>query len=383
MIDVLVDGRPIRARTTGVSRIITMLVNLMKADGRMRFHIVGVDNCADHWREPSGLSFIQGGSRIGPTAGRRLRFEQFRLRNILKELRPDVYWAAWDYGIPWAPPCPTVVTVHDLIPLRHSNRQWTWDAVAYKLNLRMALSAATQIVADSEATRDELAERCRVRRERVTVISPGVGEEFSPCRNSVDAEFEAAAPFALYVGGYAPRKNFHTLLLAFEHLSDAGTLGQLTLVATGSEEKLDAESRLLYTRLNMRGIVRFVGNVPNESLPALYRQAAVFVFPSLAEGFGFPPLEAMACGVPVVCGRVDSLAEVVGEAGHFVDVRNPGEIAAAMRKILDNPSYAARLREAGLAQAATFRWQRSAARMSAVLLEAAGGGDRQRTNRPE
>jgi len=245
------------------------------------------------------------------------------------------------------------------------------DAVAYKLSLRLALRGAAAIVADSEATREELSERCRVRRDRVTVIPPGVGDEFHAKRCVTDPDFGTDAPFALYVGGYAPRKNFLGLLLAFEHLLNTRTLGQLTLVATGSEEKLDPESRVIHARLRPRGIVRFLGNVPSDVLPALYRQAAVFVFPSVAEGFGFPPLEAMACGVPVVCGRSDSLPEVVGEAAHFVDVRNPQEIAAAITRIARDPSYAGGLRDAGVKQAAKFQWSRSAARMAEVLIDAA------------
>jgi glycosyltransferase involved in cell wall biosynthesis len=376
VIDVLVDGRPVRARTTGVARIITSLVNLMKSDGRLRFHVVGARNCAEHWPQPAGISFIHAGPRVGPKAGRRLIFEQHRLRKIIRRVRPDVYWATWDYGVPWSPPCPAVLTVHDLIPLRYSRRRWTLNDMAYKLNLRLAVAGATSIVADSEATRDELTEHCRVQRDQVTVIPPGVGEEFHSRQCLTDPDFGARAPFVLYVGGHAPRKNFHSLLLAFEHLFQCGRLGQLALVATGSEEKLAPDSRLVYSRLQPHRIVRFVGTVPNEALPALYRQATVFVFPSFAEGFGFPPLEAMACGVPVVCGRFDSLPEVVGEAAHLVDVRDPAEIAAAITRIVGDPAYAAALRQAGLVQAAKFRWSDSAARMADVLLNVARRGNR-------
>lgn len=356
---------------TGVARIITALIDHMKSDGRFRFHILGVNGAAAHWRDRSELSFIEAGSRIGPSAGRRLIFEQHRLRKIITRLGPDVYWATWDYGVPWPPPCPAVLTVHDLIPLRHAGGRWTWDALAYKLSLRLAVTGATAIVTDSEATRAELAERYQVQAHRASVVPPGVADEFHPDRRPTDPDFANGGPYALYVGGYAHRKNFHTLLLAFEHLLECDRLGPLTLAATGSEQRLDEESRLVYARLKPRGIVRFLGNVPNEALPALYRQATAFVFPSLAEGFGFPPLEAMACGVPVICGRVDSLPEVVGSAADFVDVRNPKEIGAAIARIFSDRSHAERLRAAGLNQSAKFRWSRSAARMAEVLLDTA------------
>jgi alpha-1,3-rhamnosyl/mannosyltransferase len=370
VVNVLVDGRPVRAKMTGVARIITALVEHMKRDGRLRFHILGVRGSAAHWRDQAGLSFVQAGSRIGPSAGRRLIFEQHGLRRIIAQLRPDVYWATWDYGVPWRSPCPTVLTVHDLIPLRHAAGRWTWDAVAYKLSVRLSIDGASAIVTDSEATRAELVERYRVRHDRTTVIPPGIGQEFQPDPDPADQQF-GDGPFALYVGGYAPRKNFHSLLLAIESLLQSNRLGALRLVATGSEAKLDEESRAVYARLKPHGVVRFAGNVPNEVLPSLYRQARVFIFPSLAEGFGFPPLEAMASGVPVICGQSDSLPEVVGSAAHFVDVRSPQEIAAAIARIVESPSYAEQLRSAGLDQAAKFRWSGSAARMATVLLETA------------
>jgi glycosyltransferase involved in cell wall biosynthesis len=264
--------------------------------------------------------------------------------------------------------------VHDLIPLRQAAKRWTPDAIAYRLSVRLSVHSASAIVTDSEATRDDLIEGYSVRSDRLTVIPPGIGEEFQPDRLPTDPVYGNGRRFALYVGGYAPRKNFCSLLLAFERLLESDRLGQLTILATGSEEKLDAESRAVNARLKPLGIVRFLGNVPDDELPALYRQASIFIFPSLAEGFGFPPLEAMACGVPVVCGRSDSLPEVVGNAAYCIDVRDPGEIAAAIVKILDDPLHAGRLRSAGLDQAAKFRWSRSAARMADVLLEAARRG---------
>src|SRR5687768_10282103 len=150
MVHVLVDGRPVRARTTGVARIVTSLVNHMKQDSGFHFHVVGPRGSRDYWPEPSRISFIDAGPRIGPTVGRRMTFEQYALRKIIGRLRPDVYWATWGYGVPLAPPCPAVVTVHDLIPLRHATGRWTWNDVLYKLSLRIALAGATTIVADSE-----------------------------------------------------------------------------------------------------------------------------------------------------------------------------------------------------------------------------------------
>jgi glycosyltransferase involved in cell wall biosynthesis len=373
VIDVLVDGRPVRGRTQGVGRVVTTLVNLMKTDGRFRFRVLC--NCADHWPDPSRLTFEEAGrAGNGSTPSRRFVFEQYHLRRILGRVRPDVYWATWNYGVPWSPPCTSVLTVHDLIPLRFRTWPWTWrNRLSYSLSLRLAFRGARSIVSDSAATREELALRCNVSRDRVVVIRPGVSAEFGPHARPGDPDFNIPKPFALYVGGRERRKNLEALLRAFEHGLQNGLFPDLTLALTGLDTNLDPDSRAVYERLKQRAPVRFIGHISEDALPALYRQAAMFVFPSVAEGFGFPPLEAMACGVPVVCGSADSLPEVVGEAAHVVNVRDPTAIASAMHKIVSDHVYAANLRTAGLAQAAKFRWDESAEQMATVLLAAAGG----------
>lgn len=371
VIDVVVDGRPVRERTQGVGRVVTTLVNLMKRDERLRFRIVC--NCAEHWPDPEGLSFEPAGrAGNGSTPSRRFVFEQYHLRQILGRLRPDVYWATWNYGVPWLPPCPTVLTVHDLIPLRFRTWPWTWsNRLSYALSLRLAVSEAAAIVADSDATRRELKERCAVPAERVDVVHPGVAPEFTAQTGADDADLQLPIAFALYVGGRERRKNLVTLFQAFERGVQTGMFPNLTLVLTGSDANLDADSRAVYERLRPRGLVHFTGAVSDAALPALYRRASVFVFPSIAEGFGFPPLEAMACGTPVICGRADSLPEVVGDAAIIVDVRDPNAIASAIQKILSDPGYARERREAGLAQAARFDWSFAANRMADVLVAAA------------
>src|SRR5581483_1936303 len=128
-------------------------------------------------------------------------------------------------------------------------------------------------------------------------------------------------------------------------------------------------------RLGLEGIVQFAGYISAADLPALYSAATVFAYPSLFEGFGLPPLEAMACGTPVVCSDTSSLPEVVGDAALMVDPRAADDLAGALRRLLDDVALRAELREAGLARARAFSWQRNARETLAVYHEAAAERD--------
>jgi alpha-1,3-rhamnosyl/mannosyltransferase len=178
-----------------------------------------------------------------------------------------------------------------------------------------------------------------------------------------------AGAYLLALGTLQPRKNLLTLLRAVRLLLDDGCdPGLVVLVgATGWGSTLEAEVE----RLGLTPRVRILGYLPNEALPAIYSGARAFAFPSLYEGFGLPVLEAMACGTPVVASNCSSLPEVVGEAGLLADPRRPAAFAGALRRLLAEPDLAARLREAGLARAAEFTWERCA-RETARILEEAG-----------
>lgn len=303
----------------------------------------------------------------------RLVWEQGHLRRVIRAARPDVYWAPWNCGLPWPCAVPSVLTVHDVIPLRHrgefGSRLWRWS---YRLGLGLSLRAATRIVAVSEATRQDLAARCGVDPARVTVVRHGVEPRFSPQARPDDAGFGLTGRVVLYVGGCEPRKNLATLLAAFDRLADHPRLGDVTLALTGERERLDPRAAEVLATMRHADRVQLLGYVPDERLPELYRRASVFAFPTLEEGFGFPPLEALACGVPVVASGVDSLPEVVGQAATLVDPASVEAVAAAITDVLTDPRRAAEMSRRGPEQAARFSWPEAARAMAAIFVECAG-----------
>jgi glycosyltransferase involved in cell wall biosynthesis len=265
--------------------------------------------------------------------------------------------------IPPFAPCPTVVTVHDLSFLVHP--EWFPRRQARIMRRLIPLSArrATHIITGTEHAAQSLVELCHVRRDKITVIPHGVDPRFTPGDRDAARELVAARHglhrrFVLAVGLIQPRKNLARLIDAFALLSpDHDDLGLAIVGRTGWE------AEAVTARIEAAGLgdrVVLCGAVSDRELPDLFRAAELLVYPSLYEGFGLPPLEAMACGTPVVASNTTSLPEVVGEAGILVDPYQVEAIAEGLRTLVGNQTLCAALSRAGLERAATFTWRRSA-----------------------
>jgi glycosyltransferase involved in cell wall biosynthesis len=209
----------------------------------------------------------------------------------------------------------------------------------------------------------------------VDVVPYGVDPSFMPrerlpaaCAGTL-AALGVGEPFALYAGRLNARKNVAALVRAMAYVPDA----QVSLVVAGAADGTGDDLRAVAAAAGVAGRVRLLGPVSEEQLRVLYASAAVFCFPSLDEGFGLCPLEAMACGTPTVVSRTPALAEVCGDAAVYVDPRSPEEIGAAIAALVASPGDRAALREAGLRRAAVFDWGRSARALLASARAAAGG----------
>jgi alpha-1,3-rhamnosyl/mannosyltransferase len=255
---------------------------------------------------------------------------------------------------------PLVVTVFDLLPLRHPDL-FTRETRLHTHLYVPFVRRATRIVAPSNYTRNEVVELLSVPPERVTVIPLAQAQRFE--RRAVDRDLLASelgitGRYVLAAGTLEPRKNLVTVLRAFRRLAEWVSDVEL-VIAGGRGWRNDAfESELGAGEAAQR--VRLTGYVSDDRLIDLYSGAACFVFPSLAEGFGLPPLEAMACGAPVVASDRAALPEVVGDAGLLVDPRDPEELAEQLARVLGDDRLSTQLREAGLRRAAGFTWSATA-----------------------
>jgi glycosyltransferase involved in cell wall biosynthesis len=225
------------------------------------------------------------------------------------------------------------------------------------------MQLARRVITVSEFSRARLLEWSKLPPDRIVAIPNGVGEQFlnMGCSSAhCGAErFGIERPFVLTVGTLEPRKNLARLFEAWEILG----LGEVDLVVVGSSEPAFRSSGFESIPKN----VRLLGRVSDAELPRLIAAAELFVYPSLYEGFGLPPLEAMACGVPVVASNAEALVEVLGSAACYVDPLSPAAIAKGLEDLLSDTELRRELRERGLKHARCFTWDRCARRTAEVL----------------
>jgi glycosyltransferase involved in cell wall biosynthesis len=290
---------------------------------------------------------------VGPTRGDVLHLTAQTLATAIALARP------------W---CPTVVTVHDILPhvLRSQPGLRTLrnpvDARFYNLALA-GLRRADLVLAVSQYTADELVRTAIVREERVVVTPEGVDlKRFRPLRptnGAVSDEELGGGRYLLHVGTEEPRKNLEALLDAFAIVALRHPDVHLLRVGGARAPDRRASLRARIEELGLSGRVQFLGDVPDAELPLVYGRAAICVVPSLYEGFGLPVLEAMACGVPVVCSNRASLPEVAGTGALMVEP-TPPKLAEAIDRLLGSVELCAEMRERGLRRAAQFSWRRTA-----------------------
>ncbi|MCS7286808.1 MAG: glycosyltransferase family 1 protein [Anaerolineae bacterium] len=303
-------------------------------------------------------------------------------RYCLKE-QVDVAFVPY-MGPPLFSPRPLVVTVHDLIPFLFPEYSYSPAVKLYNALVKKAVPKARFILADSASTRGDVLRCFKISPEKVEVVYPGIGEEFRPVEDRAGAEevvrgYGIRGPFFLYLGGFDRRKNLGLLLEAYCLFRERCPGEVPALVIAGKVPS--RESPVLINPLKMvlekglKGSVLFTGWIAEEHKPALYSLAEAFVFPSLYEGFGFPPLEAMACGCPVLASSSSSLPEVLDGGALLLDPRDPEEWAASMERILREPELSQALREKGLRRAREFSWETTALSALSILEKAAGRGN--------
>lgn len=273
------------------------------------------------------------------------------------------YW-----GAPLRSPVPVVVTVHDLITLLFRDYRRSLSARLYTALVSASARGASHIITDSLASRRDIVEKLGLAEEKVTAVYLAAGPQYQPGDNSlldiaVLRKYDLPDTYVLYLGGYEWHKNVNTLLLAYTYVGKA--LGdEYPLVLAGKKpgkvSPLFPDYDEVVERLGIEQYVKWIGYVDEEDKPVVYRNAATFVFPSRYEGFGLPPLEAMASGVPVVVSDSSSLPEVVGDAAFAVEPDDERNLAGSIIATIVQEDLAAELREKGQRQAATFSWEKTA-----------------------
>lgn len=296
------------------------------------------------------------------------RFERFTMSMELSPFTLDVLHSP-DFIPPARMRCPSVITVHDLAFLLYP-RFLTRESARYYGLVDLAARQADHIIAVSESTKRDTVRLLGVPENKITVIHEAAHPIFSPMTNEIELarvreHYRLPNNFILFVSTVEPRKNLPMLLRAFKRLRD-NYKSNAVLAVAGNRGWLFEQVDQVLAELNLEDAVRFLGGVPNEELVYLYNAAKLFVFPSFYEGFGLPPLEAMACGTPVIVSNVSSLPEVVNDAGLLIHPEDVEELTVAMWRVLSDENLRNELRAKGLRRAQTFSWQRAAKETLAV-----------------
>lgn len=267
-------------------------------------------------------------------------------------------------AIPYFAPCPVVVTLHDLIPIKHPETEKLAAQLYWRLQIPIAARRSSFIITDSEHARQEIMTDFQVGSERIRATMLGFNPAMLEQRNAAQGReirkrYHLPESYILYVGTIQPRKNIDSLIEAFARLRSINSITP-GLVIVGRKGWLYDRLFERISELGLTDSVFFTGFVPDEELPFIYDGATAFSYLSLFEGFGLPPLEAMACGVPVVVSNTTSLPEVVGDAGFLVPPTDIDAIVTALAKLLDNPELAAAMSKKGSERARSFSWDRCA-----------------------
>lgn len=310
----------------------------------------------------------------------KLVFEQYTFPKACREIKADLahvpYW-----GAPLRSPIPIVVTIHDLITMIVPEYHLSAASRLYNALVSASARGAAKIITDSHASKADIVRLLGIPNEQIAAIYLGVGSEYTPEDNfllemAVKQKYDLPENFVLYLGGYTLHKNVHRLLLAYTYVAQ-GLGPDYPLLLAGKKPE-PAPPRFpdydtYIKHLGLEEYVRWLGFVDEADKPVLYRAASTFVFPSQYEGFGLPPLEAMACNVPVVTTTVPGISEVVGNAAMAVDPDDERQMGGAIIATLIQENLAAELKQKGLARAKEFTWEQTVAETVAVYAEVLDG----------
>jgi glycosyltransferase involved in cell wall biosynthesis len=316
---------------------------------------------------PPDVSLAHAPTRFDGHLGK-VWFEQVSFPRAAADVAADLihvpYWAP-----PLSSPLPLITTIHDVIALSMPVYQGGVLARLYTALVAAGARGATHVLTDSRASQKEIIEKLGIEPQHITAVWLAVDEGFHPTRDAgrdagVRAKYDLPERFVLYLGGFDIRKNVHTLLLAYTYVAQA-VGDEVPLILAGRQPEAWGTPRFpdlpgYVEQLEIASHVRWLGEIDEADKPSLYRLAEVAVFPSRYEGFGLPPLEAMACGTPLVACETSSIPEIVGEAAFLVEPDDARAMGGAILGSLTQPPLAAQLRNLGLSRATAFSWRKTA-----------------------
>ncbi len=291
--------------------------------------------------------------------------QHWSVPRALRKLKPDVYHNPY-HIMPFRPRFPCVLTVHDLIPMKFPEHSRTRARLTFRTMLGRALKGSTSVITVSQQTRADLCAAFKIKAEKISCIHSAPDSIFQPqpahACEAIRNQYGLSQHFVLCVSSARPHKNLATLLKAWNgFLREGNGEGKMDWMLVLSGPNTDTDPGLLQLQAESQSpeSIKLLGVLPDSEMPSLYSAASQFVLPSLYEGFGFPVLEAMACGTPVACSRAGSLPEVCGEAAYYFQPEAE-DLLKGLRHLLSDPKERRRLAQCGLQKAGEYSWEKAA-----------------------
>jgi len=288
--------------------------------------------------------------------------QQWIVPGKLRRAQATLYHSPY-YLMPYVPGIPAVLTCYDLIPLIYPQYFSLLKRLVYWVAHTLAFKTARMILTISQTTKDDLIYYFHLDPKRIIVTPLAADPHFQPQSHdriaALRQKFALPEQYILYFGSNKPHKNLLYLVKAFAQFRIQNPKSKTRLVIAGHWDERYPDAKKLTHESGLKDQIIFIGPVEESDLPALYSGATLFVFPSLYEGFGLPVVEAMACGVPVVCSNTSSLPEIAGDAALLVDPFDVNTLAVTMGRALTEEGLRRKMREKGLEQAERFSWERT------------------------
>ena len=359
-----IDARPLSYQLTGIGFYLKSLLDALQAVDRANHFVLISNTHVDYDIKNPNWSKHEGGcpgkllstvwmQSVAPAAAQRLKL--------------DVFWGTRHHLPLLLPPgVRTVVTIHDVVHLLFPETMPPAHLIVERMLMGLSLMSADRIVTVSHATREEIVRRYPVKPARVRTVHSGVPP--FPAPDAADAPvFPKPEKYFLFVGTLEPRKNFDRIFEAYERIQAAEQ--GIHLVITGASGWKNASFIRMLDGHPLRPFVHLTGYVSRGELGLLYKNALGLVFPSLYEGFGFPVLEAMMSGTPVITANVSAMPEIAGGAALLVDPRDAGQIARAMARLISDEGLRNVLVQRGRKRSDAFSWSRAARGMQRIFQE--------------
>jgi glycosyltransferase involved in cell wall biosynthesis len=299
-------------------------------------------------------------------------WEEIDIPNILTNTGIDIYLVPQNgIGLPQDKPCPFVITLHDIIPYRMPETVGPQYLKIYNEEIPHIIKNCDGIITVSNFSREDISQALNFPKEKIFVTHLAAEDIYYPrnkleCKNYIRTHYGIEDNFILYIGGFSPRKNIKGLIEAFSKVK-AKLKDNVKLVILGKKGRSYYDYRDLVHSLNLKDEVIFTGYVPMEELPLFYNAAYVFCYPSFYEGFGLPPIEAMACGTPTIASNVTSIPEILGDAVLYVNPSNIEDLSEKLLNILSDKTLHDKMYFKSLKQSGKYSWKNTAIETIEIL----------------